>query len=218
MQLRKMGPFLATLLVSAVAVAQPTGSQDTPEKQVNKTTPSLVERLEPDITVGAGMAGFTGKILRSYFDAGPAWHVRAGVGEWTAVRFEVVYSGSIQDANAPDRTPGARLVGHGVHAQFRINVLPGMIVEPFFFAGAGYSRYDVTGGSAGMGVRGHDNTIEVPIGIGAAYRYKDFYFDVRAAFGALSSAELVPVDDPDSSQKGASMHRFGLRAYIGYAM
>lgn len=206
----------ATLALAGLAAAEPSGTV----ADVVDPNPSWIDRLDPDVTVGVGWAGFAGRELRGLFDAGPAWQVRAGVGEWDAVRFEVVYSGSIQDATAMDASPNARLVGNGVHGQFRINVLPELPVEPFFFAGAGWSNYRVTGGTAGAAIRstGRDNVIEVPIGIGGAYRYGDFYFDVRAAFGAVAAAELVPSNDPDSSQRGESMHRFGVRAYIGYAL
>lgn len=217
----KRPPFCA--VAAALALAGPAAAEPASTAVANEVVdpdPSLIDRLEPDLTVGVGMAGFTGRELRQQFDAGPAWHIRAGVGEWNAVRFEVVYSGSMQDANAMDASPNARLVGHGVHGQFRINVLPELPVEPFFFAGAGWSNYRVVGGTAGAAIRstGRDNVLEIPIGIGAAYRYGDFYFDLRAAFGAVSAAELVPTNDPDSSQTGASMHRFGLRAYVGYAL
>lgn len=212
-------PFCA--VAAALALTGSAGAQPgEPTGPVIDPDPTLIERLQPDLTVGVGWAGFTGGELRDVFESGPAWHVRAGVGEWNAVRFEVVYSGSMQDAVAMDASPHARLMGHGVHGQFRINVLPELPVDPFFFAGAGWSNYRVVNGTGGAAVRdtGRDNVLEVPIGVGAGYRVGSFYLDVRAAFSAISSAELVPMNDPDSSQTGASMHRFGLRAYVGWML
>ncbi len=178
----------------------------------------------PVVSAGAGMDGFIGNILRGVVGPGPSWNVRASMGTPSDVRVELVYAGTSQAVNQDmngTALAGARLVGHGVQGLLRANVAPQYLLEPFFFAGAGWTRFHVSG-SAGGAFRSPDHVLEIPFGFGVSRRFGRLVLDVRASFSLISGADLVTQEEdpeqPSSGSGGENMHRAGLRANIGFAL
>jgi hypothetical protein len=166
--------------------------------------------LDLAISAGAGVDGFLGGTARERFAAGPSWNVRVGMLDRTEIRLELVYAGSSQEIAEGD---GARLVAHGVYAQLRVNVAPRWVVEPFFYAGGGWTRWTVSGPAGDLETP--DHILEIPFGFGLARRFGDFVVDARAGLSVASGADLVPAAGMTTSTESTSLHRFGVRANIG---
>jgi hypothetical protein len=169
---------------------------------------------QPVVSVGGGVDGFIGSALRGIVGPGPSWNVRAAMGSREDVRVELAYYGTSQGFNDPEMS-GARLTGHGVQALLRANVAPSYLTEPFFFAGAGWTRFSVSGDASGT-FRSPDHMLEIPFGFGVARQFGRLWIDVRASFSIMTGADLVPVEQADGTAGDSeSMHRLGLRANIG---
>ncbi|HWO23933.1 MAG TPA: hypothetical protein VNO30_34560 [Kofleriaceae bacterium] len=172
---------------------------------------------QPVVTAGGGVDGFIGTALRGLVGPGPSWNVRAAMGSREDVRIELVYAGTSQSFKDAEMG-GARLVGHGVHALLRANVAPSYLTEPFFFAGAGWTRFSVSGDAEGR-FRSPDHMLEIPFGFGVSRQLGRLVLDVRASFSIMTGADLVPATQADGTARGGeSMHRAGLRANLGIAL
>ena len=167
--------------------------------------------LNLSVSAGAGIEGFLGGDARERFSPGPSWNLRVGMLDRTEIRLELVYAGSSQDMTD---LPGARLVAHGLYAQLRVNVAPRWALEPFFYAGGGWTRFGVTTSDVGD-LKSPDDLLEIPFGVGIARRFGDFVLDARAGMTVASGADLVPPGDMSTATEGHSLHRFGVRANLG---
>ena len=166
--------------------------------------------LDLAVSAGAGMEGFLGGTARDRFSPGPSWNVRVGMLNRSEIRFEIIYAGSSQEMT----DTGARLVAHGIYGQLRVNVAPRWTLEPFFYAGGGWTRFGVTTTELGD-LKSPDDVLEIPFGVGIARRFGDFVLDARAGMTIASGADLVPPGEMSSATEGHSLHRFGVRANIG---
>ena len=165
--------------------------------------------LHPAITAGAGIDGFLGKAARRTFAAGPSWNVRVGLFNASEIRLELVYAGSSQAINGSS----GRLVGHGVIGLLRVNVMPQRSFEPFFYAGAGWTRFSAGGMSTEIDTP--DDVLEIPLGVGVAWRSGGFVVDARGGMSIVSGADLIPQPATSTSTEGHSLHRYGIRANVG---
>lgn len=175
----------------------------------------LAGRDRLDVTAGAGVEGFIGVGMRNAVGIGPSWAVRVAYGNPQSVRVEAEYVGSQQPIRLMD--VGGNLVGHGVHGLVNINLFPEARYEPFFYAGAGWSRYSVSSGGAGL-LASRDDVFEMPIGIGAAYRWHNVVVDVRAGVRVTTGPDLLPSPMPEGSEHSEMMHRYGIAAQLGYSL
>lgn len=205
--------FVVIVGVSGAGAAR---AQEAPRAREGHVLPEPDPTAMPVISAGAGVDGFIGNVLRGVVEPGPSWNVRASMGTPSDVRVELVYAGTSQAMTATEMA-GARLVGHGVQALLRANVAPEYLLEPFFFAGAGWTRFHVTGDAGGT-FHSPDHVLEIPFGFGVARRFGRVLLDVRASFSLMSGADLVPQKEEDQASGGENMHRAGLRANIGFAL
>lgn len=175
-----------------------------------------VKRARQRYTVvgGIGLEGFIDRHLRDAVSTGPAWNVRGSVGNPEEISVEVFYAGSRQPMSMGADT----LVGNGVLGQVRINVFPEAFFEPFFYFGAGWSRFSVKGRTPDSMFPDHDDVLEMPIGIGLAYRTGAFVADLRTGFTVITGQDLIRNPDAEGSEESYSMHRFGISAQIGYSL
>lgn len=164
------------------------------------------------VVAGFGVEGFVESHMRHVVGAGPAWSLRGVVGNPQSVSVEVVYVGSRQ----PIEMGGDTLLGTGALGQIRINVYPDARFDPFFFLGAGWSRFTVRGRTAGSPFPAHDDVIAIPMGLGIAYRAGSFITDVRAGFTTIAAPDLVAKPMPDGSEDSFAMHRIGITADLGW--
>lgn len=166
------------------------------------------------LIAGVGFEGFIDSHMRDAVSSGPAWNVRGTIGNPENVNFEVFYSGSRQ----PMKMGADTLVANGLLAQLRINMFPEARLEPFFYMGAGWSRFSVKGRTPDSMFPAHDDVLEMPIGIGFAYRVGDLVADLRTGFTVITGQDLIRNPEPDGSEDSYSMHRFGVTAQIGYSL
>ena len=171
-------------------------------------------RQRYSLVAGVGLEGFIDSHMRDAVSSGPAWNVRGSIGNPEEVSVELFYAGSRQSMNMGADT----LVGNGVLGQVRINLFPAAFFEPFFYFGAGWSRFSVKGRTPDSMFPAHDDVLEMPIGIGLAYRTGAFVADLRTGFTVVTGQDLIPNPDAQGSESSYSMHRFGVSAQIGYSL
>jgi hypothetical protein len=171
-------------------------------------------RTRYSVVAGAGIEGFIDSHMRDAVSSGPAWNVRGSIGNPEEVSVEVFYAGSRQ----PMHMGADTLVGNGVLGQVRINLFPAAVLEPFFYFGAGWSRFSVKGRTPDSMFPAHDDVLEMPIGIGLAYRTGAFVADLRTGFTVITGQDLIKNPEAQGSERSYSMHRFGISAQIGYSL
>jgi hypothetical protein len=159
------------------------------------------------ISLGAGTNGFIGAAARDVIGPGLGWEARVTTLDNRHVRAELSYLGSTQEAlDASEIT----LRTHGLQATLRINVIPTWPVEPFFYIGVGVARLTALNDPTGM-FGGTDYVLDNPFGLGGAYHYGRWVFDVRAAISVVTGAQIVT----DETMESANLNRFSLRASVG---
>lgn len=178
----------------------------------------FLERYGVAFVLGGGVDGFTNDSLRSSTDDGGAWNARAIFGTRDWVGFEAAYIGSAQSINALGLDGDALLVGNGVQGNLRLNLTKDSMVQPFAFAGAAWRHYNLQNqGVNTSDVRDADDVLEIPMGVGLAYKYEGFMLDARGEFRAATGEDLMPSLSGLDGNSRAEMHRWGVNANIGYA-
>ncbi len=179
----------------------------------------FLERYGVAFVLGGGVEGFTNDTMRSSTNDGGNWDARAIFGTRDWVGFEAAYIGSAQSINALGLDNDALLVGNGVQANLRLNFTRDSVVQPFAFAGAAWRRYSLQNeGINTSAVRSEDDVLEIPMGVGLAYKFKGFMLDARGEFRPATGEDLMPsLTDTDGDNTAAEMHRWGVNANIGYA-
>jgi hypothetical protein len=182
---------------------------------IEEPTSSTLERYGIAVSLGGGVAGFTGDDVRDATDDGGAWGVRVAYGLRSAIGIEAEYIGSAQGIDALGLESDAVLVGNGLQAAARVNLLD-YNVQPFVFGGVAWRRYTLADeGINTSDVADDDDVLEFPLGVGVAWKYRGFMLDARGEFRLATEEDLIP--DPDNPDDTASLHRYGVTANIGYA-
>lgn len=175
------------------------------------------EKPEPvgvSLTVGGGVFGFTDSNMNAEAPAGGSWDVRAAIGTHSPIAVEAAYIGTAQDINAIGLDDSAMLLGTGVEGVARVNLLPMAVVNPYFFGGAAWKRYDVTNTDTNTSdINPVDNLIEIPVGVGLGYRMSGFVLDARAELRMATEEDLVR-NDPDTDD--VRLHTWNAGAKLGY--
>jgi len=173
------------------------------------------------LSAGGGASGFTSETARNATQSGGDWDVRATIGTRLPVAAEISYLGSAQTIDALGLDDSAVLVGNGVQAAVRLNLLGDTSLQPFIFAGAAWRRYDLANTDSNTSdVTDNDDVVEFPIGAGLSFRTRQgFLLDARGEFRAATNEDLMPsltVDGPLGNDNKASLHRWGVTANVGY--
>jgi hypothetical protein len=172
------------------------------------------EPMGVSLTVGGGVFGFTDQAMRDTTASGGMWDVRAAVGTHSPIAIEAAYIGTAQQINSVGLDENAMLIGSGVEGVARVNLSPNTIVNPYFFGGAAWKRIDLTNTDTNTSdVREVDNLIEIPVGIGLAYRLSGFVLDGRAELRMATEEDLI-ADDPDTED--VRLHTWTAGAKLGY--
>ncbi len=205
--LAPMGRRVVIVLLGCLPM--PTAQADPGDHETGHV-PETERALDLTVSLGAGFENFVSSALREVAGTGPSWNVRAAVGSTGAVRVEVTYAGSAQPLTAA----AGHLMAHGLNGVLRVNFAPWAAVEPFVYLGAGWNRFHVRG-MRPANIEAVDHVLELPLGLGVAYRHSRVMVDIRAGLTVASGADLLPTTDPNASPSGEAMHRFALRANIG---
>jgi len=158
--------------------------------------PRLPSGIGIGFQAGVGIGGFTDKDLRETTASGVngLWSFRVAFGTHVPLAFEAAYVGESSNLNAIG-APNATLIGTTVEGDLRWNILSHALFTPYIFAGVGYQRYDVQNiqfQTADFGLRDSDNSLEIPMGVGASYRDPSgFVADARGTFRQAVGSDLI---------------------------
>lgn len=179
MTIRQICLVAGILLLPAVASAQ--------EK------PDLLTPFGMSLTVGGGVTGFTDQSMQDMTDPGGTWEARVAAGTRDYFSLEAAYVGSAQAITALGLDSSAVLLGNGVEATARINLIKGEI-QPYLLAGAGWTHYQLGNADTNTSsVTEDDDVLAVPFGAGVGYRYGHLLLDARGVFRPVAYSDLVPV-------------------------
>lgn len=169
------------------------------------------------LSLGGGVSGFTNDIMRDTTNDGGSWGVRAAIGMRSYLGLEAEYTGSAQSIDALGLDDDAVLVGNGLQGALRINVLPEYAIQPFAFGGVAWRHYELTNeGINTSDVASDDDVLEIPVGVGVGYTYRNLLVDARGEFRYSGFEDMVP-DNRIGETDGATMHRWGVNANVGFA-
>ncbi len=217
----RVPPPIVTDPVVVVPAPMPTATTYTPvytEEMVVVTNEPFLEKYGVAFVLGGGVEGFTNDSMRQSTKDGGNWDARAIFGTRDWVGFEAAYIGSAQSIDALGLDGNALLVGNGVQGNLRLNLTTNQLVQPFAFAGAAWRHYSLQNtGINTSDVRDTDDVLEVPMGVGLAYKYDGFMIDARGEFRAVTGNDLMPSLTDTAGDTRAEMHRWGVNANIGYA-
>jgi hypothetical protein len=91
-------------------------------------------------------------------------------------------------------------------------------VQPFIFGGVAWRRYQLQNSDFNTSdVLGEDDVLEVPVGLGIAYKAGSFLLDARGEFRGAFYEDLVPSASGGLTRGSddASLHRWGINANLG---
>lgn len=151
----------------------------------------LVSRFGVSVSVGGGVTGFIEDGAREAASIGGSWEARVAAGTRRQLAIEAAYIGTAQPIDALGVDDNAVLLGSGLEADARVNILTGAI-QPYLLAGAGWTRYDVTNTETNTSdLAEDDNVFHIPLGIGVGYRYRGLLLDARALYRATADSDLL---------------------------
>lgn len=169
------------------------------------------------LSIGGGVQGFVGDTMRSTTKDGGMWDVRASFGTRLPMSLEASYLGSAQNIASLGLDSNAVLVGNGVQGNLRINATTGDVpVQPFLYGGVAWRRYQLQNSDFNTSdVIGEDDVLEIPVGIGVAYKTGSLLLDARGEFRGAFYENLVPNGGVNAFTDPASLSRWGVNANVG---
>jgi len=182
--------------------------------------PSLESGIGVDFALGAGVSGFTSKMMRDTITSPVSglWDARMSIGTHVPIGIDISYVGTAANVRTLGGTPNGTLVGATFEVALRYTVLPRAPVTPYLFGGAGWQRYDLNNvrlATADSGMQQADSILEIPMGAGVALRTANgFTVDARGTFRAQATDSNMVVDA--SSGGHAKLHTWEASTLLGY--
>lgn len=198
------------------ASTRETRSKDDPNR------PDLMTGVGMSLTAGGGVTNFTNSYLNSITDPGGAWSARFTLGTRSIIAVEAGYIGSAQKIRAIGLDSSALLMSNGLEGDLRLNLSTGE-VQPYLFGGAAWKRCNIVNNSQNnSALRDRNDVLELPIGVGLAWRYRGFVadgrFDYRPSFyddlAAPAAANGQLLNNP--SPAGSGLNNWNVTARIGW--
>jgi hypothetical protein len=156
-----------------------------------RAQPPLLPPWGVSVIVGGGVTGFLDQSTRDLARDGAAWEARVAVGTRDRVALEAAYIGSAQDLDVLGLDRDALLVGTGLEAAVRLNLVPG-VIQPYLLAGVGWMRYDITRSSFNTSdISDNDSVAEFPLGVGLAYHFFPLVLDGRVTMRRVIGNDLM---------------------------
>jgi hypothetical protein len=206
-----MGAVAASLVGLAARADDPDatrcpGSGPGPARE--RGTPHLLTGIGMTVEAGGGVGGFLESRAVSETTPAGLWNARLTVGSRRHFGGELAYIGSAQNMKMLGTNgSNAHLIGNGVEGAFRFNLLTGMW-QPYAVAGIGWIQYVVTNAVANTSdFENRSNVIEVPLGVGVAWRYGGFVADGRLTFHPAAGPNFPT---------GVNLSTWDLGARLGY--
>ncbi|HXJ23913.1 MAG TPA: OmpA family protein [Polyangia bacterium] len=149
------------------------------------------------LIVGGGYTDFTNSQLRNTTNAGGSWDARFILGLKSVVGAELAYVGSTQQLTPLGLSSTSYLTSNGAEGVVRLNVpiIRGMtLIEPFGFAGVGWSHYSVSHYNSTVlaDYTSVDDIMTVPVGGGLAFATHALMLDVRGSWTQTYYNNILP--------------------------
>ena len=187
-----------------------------PAERPYQPTHTWASGIGTGLLVGGGFEEFTSNGMQNMTGPGGTWNARFVAGTRKYIGLEAAYLGAAHSIDALGLSNTAVLLSNGVEGAFRVNI-PMMaratLLEPFGFAGVGYSRYNVTNtNSVSASVADSDNVMTVPFGGGFAVGYRAFMADARFTYRQTYYNDLLRTGSNNSG-----LNTWGISGQIGVA-
>jgi hypothetical protein len=183
--------------------------------EVPGPAPAPREPFGFEVLAGGGVTDFIEARSDDVTDLGGMWTARFVGGTRSLIGFEAAYVGTSQALDVLGAGSDAVVMGQGVEGNLRLNFTRGMTIQPYLFAGLGWTRYNVTDVDAETAsIEDEDDVLHIPAGAGVSLRFTDrITFDLRAALrGAAGDAMFEGAGDADSG-----MDSWSTSAQAGFA-
>jgi hypothetical protein len=173
-----------------------------------------VGRLGTGLLVGGGYEDFTNNTLRNMTGAAGTWNARVLAGTRQYIGVEAAYVGSARGVEALGVQSNAVLMSNGLEGALRLNVPVVMrraqLLEPFAFAGVGWSHYQVTNTNVNTSdIASDDDVMSVPVGGGLEYAIGRFMADARFTYRSTYYNDLM--------RTGGNLNNWGVSTQIGFS-
>jgi len=184
------------ILFGALGIAPVAQAQFEPVVRGRPGEQHIQTRIGMSIQGGGGVTGFTRTSENDVTNIGGSWEARAVFGTRTILALEAAYVGSSRSLNAGPGA-GAGLMGNGAEGTFRLNapfLVNETLIEPFGFAGLGWSRYtlrELNQLQSAFTTRTSDNVATIPLGGGIAFGYRGFIFEARFTYRPTFDNDLA---------------------------
>ena len=133
--------------------------------------PIAPRMLGIDVLAGGGVTAFLDDHTNNVTDAGATWSARLVAGTRSLFGFEAAYIGSTQDLEMIGLDANAQIVGNGVEGNLRLNLVRGTWIQPFLYAGLGWTHYVVANSDIQTAsVDDEDDVVQIPAGAGLSVR------------------------------------------------
>lgn len=177
--------------------------------------PDLVLPVGMSVSVGGGVAAFAQPDVRDAAGTAGSWDARFAIGTRERVALEAAYLGSAQTVDALGLDTDAVLIGQGLEASVRLNLLQ-RDWQPYLVAGAAWRHYDIANAAENTSdISGSDDVFELPVGVGVSWRYQGLVVDGRATFRAAFDDELLQTRST-AQQTNDDLHTFGGSVTVGW--
>lgn len=193
----------------------PTTEYYAPEPYVAAPSENWIKSVGLGFSAGGGVDDFASDTMRATTGVGGGWNVRATLGTKTFLALEGSYIGSAQNINALGLDNDALLVGNGIQAAGRLNLLTDFPVQPFVYAGVAWRHYDIVDSNINTSdIADDDDVVEFPGGVGVSGYLFGMMADVRGEYRIASEEDLAPSRNNSGE---ATMDRWAVTGSLGFA-
>ncbi len=179
--------------------------------------PVAPRMLGIDVLAGGGVTAFLDDHTDNVTDAGGMWTARLVAGTRSLFGFEAAYVGSTQALDMIGLDNNAQIVGNGVEGNVRLNLVRGTWIQPFLFAGLGWSHYVVANSDIrNASVDDEDDVVQIPAGAGLSVRMgQRISLDLRGTY-RFAEGDGMFQGCPGDEGEGDGLESLSGTAMIGF--
>lgn len=179
--------------------------------------PTPFDPLGLQVMVGGGLTHSLDDETNDVTDLGGSWDARVAYGNRNLVGFEAAYVGTAQDIDALGVDGNATLLGNGAEADVRLNILRSAPVNPYVFAGVGWTHYSITNTDVNTSsIDDSDEVLHIPAGVGVGIPlYRSMTLDLRGTVRGALDDEMFEGTTPDGDE-AAGMENWTAGAQLGF--
>jgi len=174
--------------------------------------PTLMSDYGMEVAVGGGVADFVDSNMRDFTGTAGMWDARLTFGTRSPIAIEAAYVGTAQSIDAIGLDTNSVLLGTTLEGNVRFNIIPDEDVQPYLVGGLGWRRYSLVNDNVNVSdINETDDTLEIPLGGGLAYRYRGFVADARLQYVVVTNEDLISTGNGDH----LDMDSWNLGAKVG---